>query len=145
MAYTVTLDITQLKVYFNDFFPWAIKHATDKGLHDLATVGQAIMVIEAPRRTGDLARSITVMKEGDAYIITPLISYAIFIERGTRPHEIVARRARALRFVWRGSVVFFRRVLHPGTRPNPFIARTRDRVRNIVVEMMAAAVREVLR
>jgi len=144
LSFSVRVDMTLFKAYL-DFLSKAIKEAADEGLHVLAHAGQAIMVAEAPERTGTLRRSITIMKEGDAYVITPLVSYAVYVERGTRPHEIVARRARALRFVWRGSVVFFRRVLHPGTRPDPFISRTRDRVSNIATEMMAAAFREVLR
>ena len=145
MSFTVRIDMTRLESYFSDFFPWAIKYAKDKGLQDVATVGQAIMVIQAPHRTGDLARSITVTKEGEAYVIAPTVPYAVYVERGTRPHEIVARHARALHFVWRGSPVFFRRVMHPGTQPNPFIARSREKVRNIAADMMAATLKEILR
>jgi len=41
---------------------------------------------------------------------------------GTRPHEIRAVRANALRFYWPkvGKVVFFKRVWHPGTKPSKF-------------------------
>ena len=42
---------------------------------------------------------------------------------GTRPHEIRAVRANALRFYWPkvGKVVFFKRVWHPGTKPSKFV------------------------
>lgn len=47
--------------------------------------------------------------------------HAEFIEYGTRPHPIVARRRKFLRFRGRdGSWVFRRRVFHPGTRPYKF-------------------------
>jgi hypothetical protein len=51
--------------------------------------------------------------------------YARFVEYGTRPHAIVARRASALRFFWRKGpagpgTYFYRRVWHPGTRPYKF-------------------------
>lgn len=48
-----------------------------------------------------------------------------YILRGTRPHTIVAVRARALHFYWEkvGREVYFRRVFHPGTKANPFIMR----------------------
>ncbi len=42
---------------------------------------------------------------------------------GTRPHIIRPRRAKALRFEVGGEVVFARKVRHPGTRPNNFLAR----------------------
>jgi len=49
--------------------------------------------------------------------------YALPIEYGARPHPIVARRARFLRFYWPkvGRVVFFRRVSHPGNKPYKFL------------------------
>lgn len=40
---------------------------------------------------------------------------------GTRPHEIVPRRARLLRWAKAGVVYFATRVQHPGTRPNPYL------------------------
>jgi hypothetical protein len=44
-----------------------------------------------------------------------------FLEKGTRPHIIRARRAAALRFEMGGRVVFARSVHHPGTRARPFL------------------------
>lgn len=49
--------------------------------------------------------------------------YAGFIEYGTRPHIIRAKRAKALRFIQRGKVVFRKWVRHPGTRPYQFLYR----------------------
>ena len=46
---------------------------------------------------------------------------ARFLENGTRAHEIWARRAKALRFVMNGQVVFRIMVHHPGTQPRPFM------------------------
>lgn len=46
--------------------------------------------------------------------------YATFIEYGTRPHIIRARRRQFLRFVVGGRVVYARKVNHPGTRPYKF-------------------------
>lgn len=48
--------------------------------------------------------------------------YAVFINAGTGPHIIRARRARALAFFNSAGVLTFRRaVRHPGTKPRPFI------------------------
>lgn len=45
-----------------------------------------------------------------------------YVIMGTRPHTIVARNAAALAFYWErvGQSVRFRRVNHPGNRPNDF-------------------------
>lgn len=54
---------------------------------------------------------------------------AVFVIHGTRPHVILPRRARALRFTASGRVVFAARVNHPGTRPNPFLLRALEAAR----------------
>lgn len=48
---------------------------------------------------------------------------ALWHHEGTRPHTIAARRRPLLVFYWKrvGHVVAFRRVNHPGTRPNRFL------------------------
>lgn len=46
--------------------------------------------------------------------------YALFVEAGTRPHVIRAKRKKYLRFVSRGRLVFAKQVNHPGTRPYKF-------------------------
>lgn len=47
--------------------------------------------------------------------------YAAYVEEGTRPHEIRARRARVLAFQVGGQTVYRARVMHPGTKPRPFM------------------------
>jgi hypothetical protein len=46
---------------------------------------------------------------------------ASFIDLGTRPHIIRARRAKTLKFVWRGGLRFYKKVNHPGNRPFRFL------------------------
>lgn len=58
--------------------------------------------------------------------LTPYLGYHM---DGTGPHIIRARRRKALRFVWRGEVAFFRSVRHPGTRANPFLVKALDAAR----------------
>lgn len=56
-------------------------------------------------------------------------TYAPFLEYGTRPHRIVARRGQALRFLDRtGKLRFARSVNHPGTRPRPFFGPSWDEI-----------------
>lgn len=83
---------------------------------------------EAPKRTGALARSIgyTTRQTGPNSVsgtVQATAKHAVFVAEGTRPHLIVPRRARFLRFVVGGRVVYARVVRHPGTRANPFLKR----------------------
>lgn len=57
----------------------------------------------------------------------PSARYALFVEEGTRPHVIRARRAKALRFYQGGELRFARSVNHPGTKPAHFMKDARDR------------------
>jgi hypothetical protein len=88
-----------------------------------------------PRKTGNLGRSIHLGA------VTPTraetiasADYAIYVERGTRPHEIRPRNRKALRWAASaadarltgtprtgGRVRFAKRVQHPGTRAQPFM------------------------
>lgn len=46
---------------------------------------------------------------------------ALFVTLGTRPHQIRPVRAKALRFMVDGRVVYATLVNHPGTKPNDFL------------------------
>jgi hypothetical protein len=84
---------------------------------------------EAPKDTGKYSRRITSrdISGGNVAGFEMLSPHPLsrFIQQGTRPHTIVPRRARMLRFYWPrvGRVVFARRVNHPGTKPNQFYQR----------------------
>lgn len=86
----------------------------------------------APVDTGHLRASITPSVEvAGEHVIgrvgTP-VSYALDVELGTRSHVIRPRRAKALRFKSKaGKVVYALRVLHPGTRPRPYLGPALDR------------------
>jgi hypothetical protein len=68
----------------------------------------------APARTGRLRESITLVRVSDLhYVIGSPLEYAVYVERGTRPHTIRPRRARALRFEVGGQTVFAARVVQP--------------------------------
>ncbi len=68
----------------------------------------------APVRTGKLRGSIALIKVHDLhYVVGSPLEYAVYVERGTRPHIIRPKRARALRFVVGGETVFAARVVQP--------------------------------
>lgn len=57
------------------------------------------------------------------YTIGSDVSYAPYVNDGTRPHIIRPRTRQALKFTVGGRTVFAKVVHHPGTRPNPFLDR----------------------
>ncbi|WNI20285.1 hypothetical protein [Actinacidiphila sp. ITFR-21] len=85
---------------------------------------EAIAKREAPGHMGDFISSDVVESpRGLQGVITcnhPAVQYVL---RGTRPHIIRPRRARALRFEVGGRVVFSKLVHHPGTDANDFLGR----------------------
>ena len=79
-------------------------------------------------RTGNLqARTqgrVVRLRGGRKIIARNAAKYAAPIDRGARPHVIRPRRRKALRFVTKnGTVVFARKVNHPGNRPYRFLWR----------------------
>lgn len=53
---------------------------------------------------------------------------ALMHHNGTRRHVIEPRNRRALRFSRGASIVYARRVMHPGTKPNPYLSQNLARV-----------------
>ena len=90
--------------------------------------------ILVPRKTGNLGRSIRLGAVTPTRAETvATANYAAYVERGTRPHVIVPKRAKALRWAAGGNarlsgrprtggqVRFAKRVRHPGTKARPFM------------------------
>ncbi|GAB6066019.1 hypothetical protein JCM9492_11110 [Aquifex pyrophilus] len=70
--------------------------------------------------------------------------YAPFVEFGTRPHVILPRRKRALRFIKDGKEIFAKRVNHPGSKPYPFMFADMERRKKEVAREFLRAFGEVL-
>ncbi len=86
---------------------------------------------EAPRRTGDFASNIrfrTTQQEGNLVLsVSTPDPLGKWIIEGTKPHPIVAKRAKALHFFIGGAEFFRLSVQHPGTKPNRFMGRATRR------------------
>lgn len=108
----------------------------------LAEAAYTRAVEEAPRRTGKLAQSITKTVRGYEAIVEATAPYAVYVERGTRPHVIRPVRAKALRFEVDGETVYAKIVHHPGTLANPFMARAADYTRSQIGNIFAALWRQ---
>jgi hypothetical protein len=78
----------------------------------------------SPVKTGNLRRTIGIGSVTATLVETiATANYALFVELGTRAHDIVPRFKKALRFKPKNApgVVYAKRVRHPGTRPQPFM------------------------
>jgi len=108
-----------------------------KLIERLADVAWASAFYGAPWRTGRLAGSI-VKEIGDAEAeVQVLAPYAVFVEKGTAPHEIRPVNASVLAFEAGGRIVFTPLVKHPGTRANPFMERAAEDTRSKVGAVFA--------
>jgi hypothetical protein len=115
---------------------------------DIADNVEIVMKDEAPYNKGMLRRTITTESVDDTTRwVGPTVEYAPYVVYGTRPHIIEAKNAKALgpfafssylgvRFGGHadakkaGSVEglqFFTSVHHPGTQPDDFVTRAKER------------------
>jgi len=94
----------------------------------------------APVRTGRLRDSIRVVRIGQVRFVGPTVSYAPYVEFGTRPHIIRPRRARALRFEVEGRTVFAMYARHPGFRGRFFVRESLEAVMREIPDLFALEV-----
>lgn len=105
---------TTVTIKYPDFKKWVkcVNELTVK----TGTAIQETAVNNAPRKTGVYQRSIDY--DGDK-TVTANANYSADIEYGTNAHEIKPVNAKALHFKQNGKDVFYKKVNHPGTEPNP--------------------------
>lgn len=75
-------------------------------------------------RIGNLRRSIFSRMEDDLTGVVGVgkeAPYGPAVNYGSKPHVIAAVRAKSLRFVIGGAVLFRKSVMHPGTQPTMFM------------------------
>ena len=88
---------------------------------------------EAKNR-GDLRRSLVVLYQNGLLKIfaNDNIFHVIF---GTKPHKITPKNKNALAFKVGGKAIVVKKVMHPGTRPNPFIQDVLFRkLKDVIIE-----------
>ena len=107
-------------------------------IEKLADIAYASAFFGAPWKTGKLAGSI-VKEVGDGEAsIQALVPYAVYVVKGTAPHEIRPVNASCLAFeAPGGGLVFNGLVHHPGTKPNPFMERAAEDARSKAEEVFA--------
>lgn len=90
------------------------------------TIGAILEVFEdrakayAPYKSGALSDSITTEFKGFEGTVYSPLEYFVYVIEGTKPHTIEAVNAKAL--WWEGALHPVKKVHHPGTKPNDFMA-----------------------
>lgn len=78
-------------------------------------------------RTGNLRRSIHMRhlrdSRGQYLWIGSTVNYALLHHEGTKPHVIVPKGGKVLRFVRGAQVIYAHAVNHPGNKANRYLAR----------------------
>ena len=89
---------------------------------------------EAPKDTGDLHRSINPRINGSEGVVRTHLKYWRHVVFGTSAHEITVKNKKALSdhnsdSPKKKDVIYGKRVMHPGSRPNNFPGRAVKRVK----------------
>lgn len=132
-----------------------IDELLNKAMPHIANRIQNELILMCPVDTGLLRNSIRVRPTEKGLIIV-MNDYGKFVEFGTSPHTIEAKNKESLAFEWtevdgqmvgrkgrlekkmsksQSSKAFYKKVKHPGTRPNPFIRNTlQNKLGKIIAE-----------
>lgn len=96
-----------------------------------------------PVDTGRLRSSIRMefFEDGLAGQVGTDVQYAPAVEFGTAPHEIRPKKKKAL--YWPGADHPVKRVMHPGTKPHPFLFPAAEQERPKFIQAIMQALREL--
>ena len=113
---------------FNDPNGMVGRHLAKKGKR-LEVLAKAQVGV----RTGALRASIHMRHSrdprGQYVMVGSRLNYALMHHEGTKPHLIVADKAKVLRFVKGSSIVYAHSVMHPGTKANRYLS---DNLRKVM-------------
>ena len=135
----IEVDVSTRGLEFDEVAEILSKDLKRKLVERLAEVAYSEAFYGAPWKTGKLARSIVkeIDEDGEAWI-RALAPHAVYVIKGTAPHEIRPVNASVLAFkAAGGDMVFTRLVRHPGTKPNPFMQRAEEKTSEKVDEVFA--------
>lgn len=121
----IDIDFKQLTIYQETkakHYARKIRKAVEKGNAKSAKFMQDAVKRETPVDTGKLRRGWKAKVHAYTWSLENKVPYGFYVHEGTRAHIILPVRKKAL--WWEGADHPVRMVRHPGTRPNPFVART---------------------
>lgn len=116
-------------------------------LQDLAFEFLTWIRFYAPKDTGQYAESWAIQNitEDSITIGTPMGELAVYLEYGTAPHPIVARKKKVLHWIGKdGKSHFAIYVRHPGFAPIKHIEPTIEQVKNTIENIISANINKIL-
>jgi hypothetical protein len=132
----IEIDFSQLD-HLVDKFPTQV---VDRAMNLTAQELLRNVKIEAPGKIPQTTRMKKISESKYAILINHIAWR--FIQFGTRKdYPIEAVNAKALYFFWekKGEWVFFKRVIHPGIKANPFVERAIDSTQGRISEFVQMA------
>ena len=124
-------------------FQRALSRIPGRWIQEGAEIYESQMKIEIPKGgSGKLENSVDSIVTDKEAVISTNTGYGKAVDEGRRGFKVVAKRARALRFVI-GTQVFYRKSANVGpARANRFIPRTLQNARPRILSMMRTVFNE---
>lgn len=127
-------------------FPSVIDESMEPVLNEATARGYGRMYSLTPVKTGALRASLFGRVVDQTKIeIGATALHGVYVEYGTRPHEIRPVRAKFLRFEIGGKVIYTKLVRHPGTRAQPFVRPAAKLIRSLIPELMWREIKRFLK
>jgi len=145
MAKQVTMTIKGLDKFISnlDNIDGKVKSRLQEAVNEAALFATDEIKAVTPVAKRQLVRSIRPEFGVLRAVISPNTKYAIFVHEGTRPHIIMPLKKQAL--YWKGALHPVRRVLHPGTKAQPFLETGMTNAKEGVIQIFEKKLNQILR
>lgn len=145
MDYNIVVDgLTELITRTNEASEQVeavIKSALDISARKIQA--QARTNLDPHHRTGTLQRSILYAVDYPQAQVTVNEKYGIYIEQGTKAHDIYPKNRKAL--FWKGALYPVKVVHHPGTRADPFFQKAIEQSQTYIKQTFINAADSIIR
>lgn len=144
------VDLSALLDRFDNLPANLMTNALKAGVRAAATAVKKEAQTLAPKKTGKLAKSLSVKlrrtnsKAVIRFSVTAGKFYARFIEFGASPHLIELYSKRDKKVLASGKEIFGKEVNHTGVKPKPFMRPALDAKESEVIPIIAAKITERL-
>lgn len=100
------------------------------------------------RKSGTLERDGLVTRVEDSVAVialNPRVPYGVYVHEGTKPHIILPKEKRVLRWSDGSEYFFAKSVVHPGTKPDQFLYNAANKERPLIESRFNNALAKLVR